>query len=107
MPSLMQSVTKSKPLTGRGDLLEKRRQLMEAWAAHGDSSGLRRAQANAAMLAGLAHAIRGEGSHAVELCERALEISPDDFETAFILACLGKACEQTGDLARALGARLD
>jgi len=68
----------------------------------GETSGLRRAQANAAMLAGLAHAMRGEGPRAIELCERALQISPDDFETAFILACLGKACQATGDLPRAV-----
>jgi class 3 adenylate cyclase/tetratricopeptide (TPR) repeat protein len=68
----------------------------------GDTSGLRRAQANAAMLAGLAHAMRGEGARATELCERALQMSPDDFETAFILACLGKACQAAGDVPRAV-----
>lgn len=57
----------------------------------GDATGIRRAQANASMLAGLAHAMRGEGETGIELCRRALAISPDDFETAFILACLGRA----------------
>jgi class 3 adenylate cyclase/tetratricopeptide (TPR) repeat protein len=69
----------------------------------GDAGGIRRAQANAAMLAGLAHAMRGEGKRAVELCRRALDMSPDDFETAFILACLGRACVETGDIEAAVG----
>jgi len=68
----------------------------------GDSTGLRRAQANAGMLAGLAYAMKGEGQRAVELCEQALQISPDDFETAFILACLGRAHQANADLARAV-----
>jgi tetratricopeptide (TPR) repeat protein len=70
--------------------------------AFGDATGIRRAQANAAMLAGLAHATRGEFRAGIALCERALDVSPDDFETAFILACLGKACSEAGDLDRAV-----
>ena len=69
----------------------------------GDAAGIRRAQANAAMLAGLAHAMRCEGERAVELCRRALDISPDDFETAFILACLGRAQVGAADIAHAVG----
>ena len=68
----------------------------------GDTSGLRRAQANAAMLAGLSRATRGEGEAGIALCEQALELSPDDFETAFILACLGRAAWEAGDVARAV-----
>lgn len=68
----------------------------------GDASGINRAQANAAMLAGLAYAMRGDADMAVELCQRALDVSPDDFETAFILACLGRACLEAGDLTRAV-----
>src|SRR4029079_5587502 len=68
----------------------------------GDSTGLRRAQANAGMLAGLAYAMKGEGQRAVELCAQARQISPDDFETAFILACLGRAHQASADLARAV-----
>ncbi|MCZ7659853.1 MAG: AAA family ATPase [Xanthobacteraceae bacterium] len=68
----------------------------------GDAAGIRRAQANAAMLSGLACAMRGEGSDAVALCQHALDVSPDDFETAFILACLGRACLVTGDVPRAV-----
>lgn len=70
--------------------------------AFGDATGLRRAQANAAMLSGLSHATRGDGGIGVELCQRALEVSPDAFETAFILACLGKACLGAGDIPRAV-----
>ena len=69
----------------------------------GDAAGIRRAQANAAMLAGLSHAMRGDGEEAVALCQRALDVSPDDFETAFILACLGRACLETGDVTGAVG----
>jgi tetratricopeptide (TPR) repeat protein len=71
-------------------------------AAFGEDTGIRRAEANAAMLAGLGNAMRGEAGAGIELCERALKLSPDDFETAFILACLGRACAEAGDLARAV-----
>lgn len=70
--------------------------------AFGDAAGIRRAQANAAMLAGLSHAMRGESETGINLCQRALEVSPDDFETAFILACLGRAYCEAGDAARAV-----
>jgi class 3 adenylate cyclase/tetratricopeptide (TPR) repeat protein len=70
--------------------------------ALGQASGIRRAQANAAMLAGLCRALRGETQAAVGLCERALELSPDDFETSFVLACLGRSCSEAGELARAV-----
>ena len=70
--------------------------------AFGDTTGIRRAQANAAMLAGLSHATRGEGEAGIALCQRALEFSPDDFERAFILACLGKANLEAGVVNRAV-----
>jgi len=70
----------------------------------GDATGFRRAQANATMLAGLAHAMRGEGEIGIDLCQRALDVSPDRFETAFILACLGKACSEDGDLTQSVSA---
>ena len=54
------------------------------------------------MLAGLGRAMRGEGEAAVELSEEALDVSPDRFESAFILACLGRAWCETGDTARAV-----
>lgn len=68
----------------------------------GEATGIRRAKSNSAMLAGLAQAMQGDGEAGIELCERALEISPDPFETAFVLACLGRACFEAGDTARAV-----
>jgi tetratricopeptide (TPR) repeat protein len=56
------------------------------------------------MLAGLSRATRGEGEAATELCEHALEVSPDSFETAFILVCLGKARAEAGNVAGAVAA---
>ncbi len=38
----------------------------------------------------------------IAACERALELAPDPFETAAVLACLGKAHAEAGDLARAV-----
>jgi tetratricopeptide (TPR) repeat protein len=70
--------------------------------AVGDTTGSRRARANAATMAGLSHATRGDWAAGIEACQRALEISPDDFETAFILACLGKAHSEGGDAAQAI-----
>lgn len=70
----------------------------------GSVTGLRRAQANAAMIAGLSRAMRGEGEAGRALCEQALKLSPDTFETAFILACLGRACWEAGDSVRAVSA---
>ena len=73
-------------------------------AAFGDANNIGRAKANAAMSAGLARATRGEGEAGIELCEEALRISPDRFETAFILACLGRAHLEAGHAARAVAA---
>ena len=67
-----------------------------------DATGNRRAQANAAMIAGFGHAMRGDVETGIELCERALELSPDDYETAYVLACLGRARWEAGDIARAV-----
>jgi len=69
--------------------------------AFGAAAGMRRAQANALMLAGLSRATRGEGEAGVELCERARAVSPDAFEMAFILACLGKSWLEAGNAPRA------
>jgi class 3 adenylate cyclase/tetratricopeptide (TPR) repeat protein len=70
--------------------------------ALGQATGIRRAQANGAMIAGLCRAMRGEAQAGVELCERALELSPDDFETSFVLACLGRGSWEAGDFPRAV-----
>jgi class 3 adenylate cyclase/tetratricopeptide (TPR) repeat protein len=68
----------------------------------GEATGNRRARANAIMMAGLSYATRGEWMAGVEALQRALDISPDPFETAFILACLGKAHSEGGDPAHAV-----
>lgn len=68
----------------------------------GNATGIRRAKANASMIVGFSLAMRGEGESGIKLCERAREMSPDDFETAFILACLGRAHWEAGDIARAV-----
>jgi class 3 adenylate cyclase/tetratricopeptide (TPR) repeat protein len=68
----------------------------------GETTDNRRARANATMMAGLSYATRGEWMAGVEALNRALDISPDPFETAFILACLGKAYSEGGDPARAV-----
>ena len=75
-------------------------------AAHldalGTSTGSRRARTEAAMMTGLSYATRGDWVAGIEACERALELAPDPFETAAVLACLGKAHAEAGDLARAV-----
>jgi class 3 adenylate cyclase/tetratricopeptide (TPR) repeat protein len=71
--------------------------------ALGEATGSRRARAEAA-IAGLSHASRGDWSQGVEACRRALELAPDPFETAFVLACLGKAYSEAGDVERAVSA---
>jgi len=68
----------------------------------GATTGSRRARANAAMMAGLSYATRGDWAEGIEAEQRALDLSPDDFETAWILACLGKAHAEAGDAARAV-----
>jgi class 3 adenylate cyclase/tetratricopeptide (TPR) repeat protein len=70
--------------------------------AVGEATGSRRARANAAMMAGLSYATRGDCAAGIEACERALELSPDPFETAAVLACLGKAHAEAGELSRAI-----
>jgi class 3 adenylate cyclase/tetratricopeptide (TPR) repeat protein len=70
--------------------------------AVGEATGNRRARTNATMVIGLSYATRGDWAKGIEACERALELSPDPFETAFVLACLGRACWEAGDVARAV-----
>lgn len=69
--------------------------------ALGETIGSRRAQAEAVM-GGLIHATRGDCTVGVEACERGLELAPDPFETAFVMACLGRAYSEAGDLDRAV-----
>jgi tetratricopeptide (TPR) repeat protein len=67
----------------------------------GETIGSRRARAESAM-GGLAYATRGEWMAGIDACERALKLSPDLFETAFVMACLGKAYSEAGDVSRAV-----
>jgi class 3 adenylate cyclase len=73
-----------------------------ALRAFGDAAGASRSKANAAMLEGLCEATRGDGEAGRVHCEQALAVSPDRFETAFILACLGKSCLEADDVSRAV-----
>jgi class 3 adenylate cyclase/tetratricopeptide (TPR) repeat protein len=68
----------------------------------GETAGSRRARANAATMMGLTHATRGDWAEGIEMEQRALDLSPDDFETAWILACLGKGYVEGGDAAQAV-----
>jgi class 3 adenylate cyclase len=64
--------------------------------AIGLATGDRRARAESA-IAGLSYATRGDATEGIKVCRRCLEIAPDPFETAFVLACLGKAYSEAGD----------
>jgi tetratricopeptide (TPR) repeat protein len=68
----------------------------------GETTASRRARANAATMIGLTHATRGDWTEGIEAEQWALGLSPDKFETAFILACLGKAHTEGGDAAQAV-----
>ena len=70
--------------------------------ALGERTASRRAKANAVMMIGLNLATRGDWAEAVKTEQRALELSPDDFETAWILACLGKARIEGEDAGQAI-----
>lgn len=67
----------------------------------GKATGDRRARAESAM-GGVSYAARGDPKQGIEICRRCLEFAPDPFETAFVLACLGKAYSEAGDLERAV-----
>jgi tetratricopeptide (TPR) repeat protein len=68
----------------------------------GETAGSRRARANAVMMIGLSRATCGDWAEGIEAEQRALDLSPDNFETAWILACLGKAHTEGGDAAQAI-----
>ncbi len=68
----------------------------------GETVGSRRARANAATMIGLTYATRGDWAEGIDAEQRALGLSPDNFETAFILACLGKAYAEGEDAAQAV-----
>ncbi len=62
-----------------------------------DAIGDRRLQTNGASVTGLLYAQMGETDAAIEACQRAIEISPDPFETALALGFLGYAYLQAED----------
>jgi class 3 adenylate cyclase/tetratricopeptide (TPR) repeat protein len=68
----------------------------------GQATGSRRARANAEMMIGFSLASRGDYAEGIKAEQRALELSPDDFETAWILAGLGKVHTESGDGAQAV-----
>ena len=70
--------------------------------ALGEQTGSRRARANGVMMIGFSQATSGEWEKGIAAEQRALELSPDDFETAWILACLGKAYTEAGDAMNAV-----
>lgn len=70
--------------------------------AIGQTIGSRRLQTYGAMIIGLSRATRGEWHTGIEACQRAAELSPDPFETALDLACLGKAYLEKGDVPQAV-----
>lgn len=71
-------------------------------AAIGETIGRRRYQTLGTMLTGLSLATRGEWQAGIEACQRALELSPVPFETAVVLACLGRAYLEKRDVAQAV-----
>jgi class 3 adenylate cyclase/tetratricopeptide (TPR) repeat protein len=64
--------------------------------------GDRRLESNAAGVTGLILADMGEIDRAIEECQRAIDLSPDDFERAVTLGYLGYAHLEGGDVSQAL-----
>jgi tetratricopeptide (TPR) repeat protein len=69
--------------------------------ALGEATGNRRARAES-VIGGLSQATRGDWAAGIEACERARALSPDLFETALVLAFLGKAYVEAEDAGRAV-----
>lgn len=70
--------------------------------AIGQQIGDRRLQSNAAALTAHAHDAAGEWDAALAACDRALALSPDPYERAFILGALGYAHAGKGDAEQAI-----
>jgi class 3 adenylate cyclase/tetratricopeptide (TPR) repeat protein len=62
-----------------------------------EALGDRRLRTLAAHALGQIHAFMGDGEAAVSVCQRALDLSPDPFETAAVLGYLGFAYLEKGD----------
>jgi tetratricopeptide (TPR) repeat protein len=67
-----------------------------------DAIGDRRLQTNSASVSGLLYAQMRETDAAIAACQRALEISPDPFETAIALSFLGHAYLRAEDPSHAV-----
>jgi class 3 adenylate cyclase/tetratricopeptide (TPR) repeat protein len=70
--------------------------------AIGKTIGSRRFQTLGTMMTGVTLATSGECEAGIEACRRALELAPDPFETAVVLACLGKAYLEKREVAQAV-----
>jgi class 3 adenylate cyclase/tetratricopeptide (TPR) repeat protein len=68
----------------------------------GETIGSRRLQALGTMMTGVTLATRGECEAGIEACRRALELAPDPFETAVVLACLGRAYLEKRNVSQAI-----
>ena len=69
---------------------------------HGETTGDRRCQTKAAQTIGWTFAAQGEWEEGIAACQRALACSPDAFETAFSIGCLGYAYLEKGDATEAI-----
>ena len=67
----------------------------------GETIGSRRLQTHAAMMTGMSYATRGDWEAGIEACRRALEHSPDFYESAFVRGFLGQAYLEKNDPVRA------
>jgi predicted ATPase/class 3 adenylate cyclase len=67
----------------------------------GETIDSRRLQTHAAMITGMSYTIRGDWDAGVEACRRALELSPDPYESAFVRGFLGQAYLERRDSVRA------
>ncbi len=70
--------------------------------AIGEALGDRCLQTNAAVTLAWSYATRGDWAAGIEAYQRALERSPDAFETALVLGWLGAAYLEKGDLSEAI-----
>jgi len=68
----------------------------------GQTIGDRRIQTNAAVTSAFAHIYKGNCDEGIEAAQRALECSPDQFETALALGAMGAAWLERGDVEQAL-----
>ncbi|MDX1487600.1 MAG: hypothetical protein R3268_05320, partial [Acidiferrobacterales bacterium] len=70
--------------------------------AIGKTIGSRRFQTLGMMMRGVTLATTDDREAGIEACRRALELAPDPFETAVVLACLGRTYLEKRDVAQAV-----